>query len=156
MLANAAEANKYLDETKIKFASDDDARNEIEAADAYIKAALFDVFGDVVYTWALPSDPVDPLAVDPPEIVTENAAMWMAALRYAKKYSEETMGSNSWANQLFMMVDGWLGRLRDGSLTIDGYTSTIAFNEGDFWPNSTDVVEGTTISSRKFTMDQVL
>lgn len=153
MLAGAADANRYLDQTKIRFASDDDASDEIIAADRHIAAALFDVFGDVVYTWAL--NPQSP-QVEPPEIVTEYAAMYMAALRYAKSYSEETLGENEWAAQLFERVDMWLTQLSEGTATIEGLESGIAFNEDNFYPNSTAVIEGTDISDRKFTMDQVL
>jgi len=156
MLANAAEANKYLDETKLKFQNDDDASDEIEAADTHLKAALFDVYGDVVGTWALATVPPTPGEVVPPDIVTEYAAMWMAAMRYAKVYSGETNQENAYAARLYKQVDEWLDALRAGSLTIEGIESGLAFDEDDFWPNSTDVVEGTTISARKFAMDQRL
>ena len=154
MLANAAAANKYLDQTKIKFANDDDAGDEIEAADAHLRNMLFDVFGSQVNDWELDATLPD---VEVPPIVKEYAAMWMAALRYAKLYSEETASEPpAYVIWLRSQVDGWLTGLRSGYITIEGLVSGISFNEDNFWPNSTDVYEGTTVSRRKFTMETVL
>ena len=154
MLANAAAANRYLDKTKIKFINDDDATDEIVATDAHLRNALFDVFGAQVSTWQL--DPTLP-DVEPPLIVQEKAVMWMAALRYAKKYSEETgQEPPAYVAWLRGQVDDWLVGLRSGYITIDGLVSGIAFSEEDFWPNSTDVYASTLVSKRKFAMDQVL
>jgi len=153
MLANYAEANKYLDLTKVGFANNDDASDEIDAADSVIRSNLFDVFGDVVYTWEYTPGTGQ---VQAPDAVTERAAMWMAALRYAKVYSEETLDENSWSARLFAMVNDWFGKLRTGEVTIPGITSGIAFSEDDFWPNSTDVDPSTGISNRKFTMSMEL
>lgn len=153
MLANAAEANKYLDLSKVGFANDDDARDEIEAADTVIRTNLFDVYGDVVNTWEYsPSGS----QVQAPPAVVERAAMWMAALRYAKVYALESNEENSWSNRLFAMVNEWFTKLRTGETTISGYTSGIAFVEADFWPNDTDVDPNTGISNRKFTMSMEL
>lgn len=153
MLALFSDANKYLDEVKIRFQNDDDAEAESIAADVYIRAALFDVYGATVDTWdRVPTGG----EVQPPDLIRELASMYMAAMRYAKRYSEETTTESVFAQNLYDMIDEKLQALRDGTITIVGITSGLAFAQEDFWPNDTYVIEGTTDPNRKFTMDMEL
>src|ERR1041385_8673047 len=91
-LAAYTDANSWLDGTRISFESDADAKPEAENAENVVKSHLFDVFPDLVSAWETPEAT--------PAIVREITAMLMAAFRYARKYSAESVKKDSYSKWL--------------------------------------------------------
>jgi hypothetical protein len=155
-LANWEEGNHHLDQTKLRFTDDADATPEAESAERYIKAKLEEQFPDAIFDWGIEAGDTAP-----PEIIQEIAGMLMAAKRYEKVYSEETVAESDYAARLYVRADKLLEDIKNGAIVIIGVTPpNVEFSKADFWPNDTDVViEHTPLSAkemepnRRFTMD---
>lgn len=150
MIASYEDANRYLDETKLRYANNDEAAKEGIGVDAEIRAALADIFGTTVSIWEDNTTS--------PAIIVEIAAMKMAASKYEKSYSEETLGDNDYSARLRKRADALILGLRQGTISLSDtpeVSSTYVWSEDDFWPNDTYVFEDTLEPDRKFTMDQV-
>jgi hypothetical protein len=138
-LATYTDANKHLDENKLKFTSENEAEPEAQEADRIVRAKLGDLFPDQVNEWAFNSDDFPT-----PEIIKEAASLLMASYRYAKRYSEATLGSNPYADRLEARAMFLLNGILDGSidLTDVDYDSDNepGFGQADFWPNNSTTV----------------
>lgn len=135
-LATFDDANGWLDGTKISFANANDAEPEATEADAIVKAALTDLYPANVPLWDATGTPELT-----PKVVRQAAALLMAAYRYSKRYSEESVGPSTFGMLLEARANGILAGLRNGSLSLDDktYTSQLGLTEADFWPNNTTV-----------------
>lgn len=152
-LAAADDANRYLDDEKVRFETEADAAADALVTDRYVTSVLFDVFGAQVSTWAVEPGTGE---VQAPVAVTEIAAMLMASYRYAKKYSLETDTENTYANRLKMQADEWLEKIRNGQMSLieAEIVSGLTFSNSDFWPNNL-TVDDADQPNRKFWMDMV-
>ena len=157
MLVTYQDANRYLDQAKVAFYTDDEATEDRVVAERYVRGLLSDVYGDdVVQSWTNAS-PLVGLQTQVPELITEIVAMLMAASRYAKAYSLETnITTNNYGVTLKAQADDLINRIRNRELTLIDLTilSTEAFVEDDFWPNDTTVWPDTINPERAFSMDQ--
>jgi len=137
-LADFHDANKHLDGTKIEFASNADAAQEASVADAIVRAKLFDTFPDNVGLWDY--DPTVPQE-DTPALIRVIAGMLMAAQRYEKSYSEETLDGNDYAARLRAQALSMLDQIVTGQLSLDDVTYEIdAFGEAMFYPNDSTII----------------
>ncbi len=153
-LASFEDANQWLDRFKIEFDNAEDASEEAEQADAIVKGHLYGTFPDHVNLWDIaPTGPQEAT----PELVVQVASMLMASYRYAKRYSEEELGRNNYANQLEQRAMKLLQGISDGTIDLadKSYLSAASFEDTDFWPNDATVKEGTDEPLRAFTMEQV-
>lgn len=135
LLATFTDGNAWLDEDKIKFKDNGDALPEATNASARVRGALWASFSNLgaVAIWDAISSPPE---TDPPDIVRQVTAMYMASFRYAKKYSEESVEKNGYAVYLVTAADLLLQQILDGTIRIDASTEPgIELNANDFWPN---------------------
>lgn len=161
MLATYVDANRYLDQEKVKFFNNDDANDDRIIAETHVRSLLSDIYGDdIVGSW---SD-ANPLLVGEtqvPELITEIVAMLMAASKYIKAYSLEANTSSNYGLVLQKRADDTINKLRTRELTLIDLTilTSGALTEDDFWPNDTDVwpyktgSDGLPMSERAFSMD---
>ncbi len=157
-LATFVDANRYLDQDKVKFNNEDDATEDRIVAEREVLANVAGLFGDeVVATWDI-TDPQPIGTVLPPIVITEVVARLMAAQRYEKTYSLETERESEYASRLRRRVDEWFAGIRSGEITMPELDISVGteFDESWFWPNSTDVIEGTLQPNRRFSMDMQL
>ena len=157
-LADFHDANAHLDGTKIEFASNSDAAKEASVADAFVRARLSDTFPDHVANWDYDGSPEAT-----PAIVRTIAGMLMAAQRYERLYSEETLDGNDYAQRLrdraTLMLDGIVA----GQLSLDDVAYDIdTLTEAMFYPNdATVIVDPAPVGlsagdpDRRFAMDTV-
>lgn len=152
-LAAFTDANRFLDENKVRFENDVDAASDAISADRYVTGVLYDVYGAQVLTWNIAPTGGQ---VATPVAVVEIVAMLMAAYRYNKRYSLEENAPNTYATRLMAQANEWLTMIRSGAMNLveAAIVSGVIFAEGDFWPNDT-TVDTAGISSRKFTMDMI-
>lgn len=150
-LAAYQDANRYLDNDKVRFENDADALDDAISADRYVQASLFDVFGSQVTNWDIAPTGGK---VQTPVIVTDIVAMLMAAYRYNKIYSLETNAADTYATRLMNMAESLLAKLRSGEMNLVEVTiiSGVAFSESDFWPNDTTLNDQDQ-PNRKFAID---
>lgn len=145
-LALYSDANSWLDGTKIRFENEDDAEPERSEAETIVKAVLIDLYPTHVNHWTTDS-PLDPGEETVPDLVRTIVSLLMAAYRYQRRYSEETMTPSTFAQGLEARAMGLLSDLRTGNASLtdpdtgDDLISELTFGEGDFWPNDTTVVE---------------
>lgn len=125
-LSDADAANGFLDETKLSFLDDNDAEPEAKQADAIVRAAVADLY-----------DTSDWGGEDTPALIGVIAAMLMASMRYAKRYSEESVEENSFSARLWRQAMELLLGLRNGSLDLHDVetASSLSFTRAHFWPN---------------------
>ena len=156
MLATYNDANRYLDQAKVAFFTDDEATEDRTVAERYVLALLGDIYGDdIVQSWTNTSPIVAP-ATQVPQLVTEIVAILMAASKYAKAYSLETnIVTNNYGVVLKAQADDLLTKLRNREITLVDLTilGSEALVEDDFWPNDTTVWLNTINPERAFTMD---
>jgi hypothetical protein len=146
-LAAYTDANAYLDANKLTFATSGASDDEAAVADAYVRAALANVFPTHVNNWSTTGTPEAT-----PEIVKQIAAMIMAAVLYAKTYSEETAKEPNYASTLWARADALLLALQNGTIGLadvsyddPGGAESTQFGDTFFLPNdatgSTDTLD---------------
>lgn len=131
-LASFDDANQWLDNNKLKFVDDGDAEPEANNAENIIKGILFAEFSDLVPLWTTPETT--------PVMVREIASLLMAAYRYARKYSEQTPKTSSYAAWLEDKAMLLLTGIADGTIKLVDVSPLpvgSAFQQDDFWPNDT-------------------
>src|SRR5438105_3258022 len=137
-LAGYGVANTWLDGTKLTFADDAAAAPFAGAADALIRAYLFDSFPEHVNKWTA-STPSPPTSEATPELVQQIAGRLMASYYYRAKYSETTDNSNDYATKLEADAMMLLAGLKDGSIELADVTYpesiAVALDSGNFYPN---------------------
>lgn len=145
-LALAADANAWLDGTKISIPNDVVAAPFADNADNVAKSYLAIAYPDHVNLW----DATDPLPggkETTPQVVREAASLLMASYYYAHKYSEETLDDNDYASRLERRGLKLLEDIRDGKVTLwdkdygKSLTDLMSLQQSDFYPNDTAVVE---------------
>lgn len=159
-LADFHDANKFLDGTKIEFQSPSDASQEASVADAIVKARLSDTFPAHVSLWSYAPTGGQEAT---PAIVRVIAGMLMAAERYDKRYSEETLNGSDYAQRLRDRANFMLEGIVSGQLSLDDVTYDIdTFTEALFYPNDSTLVVapppvGLAVgdADRRFSMDTV-
>jgi hypothetical protein len=132
-LSAYTDGNSHLDNDKLAFTDADDYSSDVTSADRLIRAALTEIFGDVVSTWDINPTPPDVIT---PEIVIEISGLLSASYRYRKIYSEETTEVPAAAVELEQRAMCIVDDLRSGKISIDA--DTIAGTEwtnNDFYPN---------------------
>lgn len=136
-LATFADANRWLDKTKVKFENDADAEDELAQATPIVRASIADLYPDDLDTWDVTTPPVVP------ELIREVTAMLMAAYRYQERYSEETLLQSTFAMSLERRAIAILKGLRDGTLSLADYpdlTNESRLLADDYWPNESTTV----------------
>lgn len=133
-LSAYTDGNRFLDQDKLKFADATAYLGDVTSADRLIKAALFEIFGSVVNTWAVSPTPPQ---VAPPEIVQDISGMLAASYFYRRIYSEETTAQPLYADDLENRALALIDKLRMGTIGLDDetYTSNTQFSDSDFFPN---------------------
>lgn len=152
-LALYSDANKHLDENKIKFENAYEAGEIASIVDQYIRGKLVEVFGIQVSDWdANPQSG----QVATPELVRLIAGLLMASELYSQKYAEEVLSQNTYGARLAKQANDLLDGLRSGELTLIevNIVSGLTFSQDDFWPNdTTGVADGDHVP--KFSMEDV-
>lgn len=145
VLALYSDANSWLDGTKIRFENEDDAEPERSEAETITKGALVDLYPDHIDLWTL-DDPLVPPAERVPDLITTIVSLLMAAYRYQRRYSEETMSPSTFAQGLEERAWELIRALRTGNASLtdpdtgDDIISATAIDSGNFWPNDSTVV----------------
>jgi hypothetical protein len=138
-LATAADANTWLDQSKLSMASGDVAEIAPKI-DAEVIAALLNLFPTNAPLWLDGSQA-------PPVVVVDVASRLYAAAFYARKYSEETMQPNSYAERLKADAYAIITQIQNNDIALVDPTSGLiivassALDEMAFWPNDTDIVQ---------------
>ncbi len=137
-LASFEDANEWLDENKIQFLNEDDARQEANNADNIVRSWLAGNWPEYVNLWAHNAGLADNVT---PAVVKEAASLLMASYRYAKRYSEESFAGSDYAQRLERRAVEMLAQLKQGELVLWDKTygqdifSTYSIEPGDFFPN---------------------
>jgi hypothetical protein len=145
-LALYSDANSWLDGTKIRFENEDDAEPERSEAETITKGALVDLYEDHINLWTT-TTPLVPPAETVPDLVRTIVSLLMAAYRYQRRYSEETMSPSTFAQGLEERAMDLIRALRTNNASLtdpdtgDDIVSGIAIDSGNFWPNDKTVVE---------------
>jgi hypothetical protein len=147
-LALYSDANSWLDGTKIRFENEDDAEPERSEAETITKGALVDLYEDHINLWTttLPIPNPDGLETVP-DLVRTIVSLLMAAYRYQRRYSEETMSPSTFAQGLETRAMDLIRALRTNNASLtdpdtgEDIVSGIAIDSGNFWPNDSTVVE---------------
>jgi hypothetical protein len=163
-LASYTDANNWLDKTKIKLTSDDQALPVSLRADPIIVGQLAQIYPDHASLWAVA--PVG-LQEATPALVRDIAGLLYAAYYYEEKYSEVTNRASSYSRHLEARATDLIAGLRSGLLVLAdvSYGSATVAGQGDVWPNDTTIVNPLGDNPQvglddfapdiKFTMDKV-
>ena len=137
-LATFEDANNWLDRNKLQFTDVIDATPEATEADRIVRSMLRSSFPDDVDKWdATPTG----AQTATPEAIRSVAGMLMAAYRYAKIYSEETLLENSYAARLESKAMEYLTKIAEGIIDIGVIISPgVDFGSADFYPNDSTIV----------------
>ena len=146
VLALYSDANSWLDGTKIRFENEDDAEPERSEAETITRGALVDLYPDHIDLWTT-NDPLTPPEEKVPDLVRTIVSLLMAAYRYQRRYSEETMTPSTFAQGLEDRAMNLIRALRTGNASLtdpdtsDDIISATAIDSGNVWPNDSTVVE---------------
>jgi len=144
-LALYSDANSWLDGTKIRFENEDDAEPERSEAETIVKGALVDLYEDHINLWTTET-PLPPGEETVPDLIRTIVSLLMAAYRYQRRYSEETMSPSTFAQGLEQRAMDLIIALRTNNASLtdpdtgDDIVSGIAIDSGNFWPNDSTVV----------------
>jgi hypothetical protein len=145
-LALYSDANSWLDGTKIRFENEDDAEPERSEAETIAKGALVDLYEDHINLWTT-DIPLVPPQETVPDLIRTIVSLLMAAYRYQRRYSEETMSPSTFAQGLEERAMDLIRALRTNNASLtdpdtgDDIVSGIAIDSDNFWPNDKTVVE---------------
>jgi|SRR5688572_23929771 len=149
--ADTADANKFLDETKIVLIEHtDDDEPEQDSAERIIRGYLAGhIAASEIATWTTPGST--------PELIRDIAGRLVAAFRYRKLYSEDVNEVSPYAQALYDEAIRMLNMIVDGSLTIVSLVDDelvdlergAGLSNDHFYPTDTQKDE------RKFGMDLI-
>ncbi len=137
-LATATDANSWLDQTKLTM-DNTDVNQIAPKIDAEVTGYMLNVFPTHAFLWLSGDE-------DTPAVIVDIVARLYAAAFYSKKYSEETLVPNSYAERLRNDAMALITAIQNNQLSVydsDGNVilAESALEEPAFWPNDSTTTQ---------------